>query len=98
MTVYMMAMYDVADEQAHLDYAQAADAVLDKHEGRILAGTTQAQSLSGDSGHAGIVIAFPTHQAALDFYEDPEYQALTTLRETGTINTKIMLVDDQSAA
>ena len=76
MSVYMIAMYDLTDEQTHLEYALDADRIMEKHNGRLLGATTDGLLLEGDQVGCGVVINFPTREDAMAFYNDADYQAL----------------------
>ncbi len=91
MPAYMIATYDIEDQDALERYAQAADSLLQRHGGRLLAADVEAKRLEGQGGHVGVVIAFPTQAQAIGFYNDPDYAALKGIRIAATTNTNIVL-------
>ena len=91
MSAYMIANYDVKDEDAHLRYIQAADPLLVKHGGEIIVADVAAQTIEGNGGTVGVVVKFPSQEAALAFYNDPDYQAVKPIRLASTKNATVVL-------
>lgn len=94
MTTYMIARYDVEDPEAYLQYAFAADPLLERHGGELLVADDMAKPIEGDGGSVSAVVKFPSEAAALSFYNDPDYQALKQIRLASTTNGSVVMASD----
>ncbi len=63
------------------EYGQPVFAEATKHGGEFLVATRHAKTLEGEwAGNWTVVIRFPTSEAALAFYESPDYAPLREAR------------------
>lgn len=91
MSVYFIASYDIEDLQAHERYAIAADPLLEKHGGEILVADEAAKPIEGRSAGINVILKFESEAAAMNFYNDPDYQALKQVRLDSTNNRIVVL-------
>lgn len=82
MSGYIVAMIDVKDMEQYKNYMALTPAIIEKYGGKFLTRGGQTQLLEGKQpGGRMVLLEFPTYQAALDFYNSPEYQAAIKVRE-----------------
>ena len=95
MTAYMIVTAQIADRDAFIaGYGAAAGALVEKFGGRYVLRGPGAQLLEGGFGDgASMVISeWPTKEAALAFWNSPEYAAAKTLRE-GIAECQVLLIE-----
>jgi len=77
-------------------YGFKATEVISRHGGEVLAASTDTQILEGDGlvGTYIVIGKFPSKEAALGFYNDPDYKPLIALRQRETSRAgTVVLVD-----
>ncbi len=76
MKCYAIVQLNIHDESWIAGYGAPVTALVAKHGGRYLARTTDIRRLEGDGEPPNFVavLEFPSHEAAMAFYDDPEYQ------------------------
>ncbi|WNO08551.1 DUF1330 domain-containing protein [Teredinibacter sp. KSP-S5-2] len=94
MSAYLIASYDIEDAQAHDDYASAADFLLTKHGGKLLVADDRGYVLEGKGSMINVIVQFESEIAAMDFYNDPEYNLVKQIRLNATQNGSLVLVKD----
>ena len=77
---YWIARVDVYDPEAYKEYVAANGAALKKYGGRFLVRGAPARLVEGMMRARNVVIEFPSHQAALECFDSPEYQAALKIR------------------
>ena len=76
MTAYVIARINVNDPEDYQTYASQTVALAEKVGGRFLVkGGTQTQ-LEGNSPDRHVIIEFPDHQTALDWYNSDAYRRI----------------------
>ncbi len=76
MTAYVIARINVTDPEDYQTYASQTVASAERAGGRFLVkGGTQTQ-LEGNSPGRHVIIEFPDHQAALDWYDSDDYRRI----------------------
>jgi len=93
MAVFFIASYDVLDFGKYNAYAQQAGALAVKHGGKPLVVAPDATKLEGEPNQMNIVIQFPNQEAAMGWYNDPDYQPLKQLRWEVTENGNAFLAN-----
>ena len=87
MAAYVVAQMHVHDLEKYLAYASKIGAALGNHGGKILA-ASEAEVREGDPPFTRTVIGeFPDSEAARNWYESAEYQAIVSLRLESTTGT-----------
>jgi uncharacterized protein (DUF1330 family) len=81
MKAYLVANVEVADADAYEPYRREVPALIERHGGRYLARGGAIEVLEGNPDYSRLVIVeFPTLDAARNFYGDPDYQRIMTVR------------------
>jgi uncharacterized protein (DUF1330 family) len=78
---YWIAFADVTDPEGYKAYVAANAAAFQKYGARFLTRGGASRTPEGQTRARAVVIEFPTHQAALDCYDSPEYAAAMALRQ-----------------
>lgn len=89
--IYYIGSYDIADTEGFAKYPPRVLALLPKYGGEVLASDTNAFSVEGSAKTMNAIIRFPSREAALGLYEDPEYQEAKRLRQASTRNITMVL-------
>ena len=97
MAVYYIGTYDIVDPEQFKKYPPLVMALLPKYGGEILASDTQAFVVEGTGRTMNAVIRFPTKEAALGLYNDPDYQEAKRIRQSSTRNTSMVLAEEMQA-
>ena len=91
MAVYIIVSYDVADPKAYESYAPGVMPLLQKHGAEILVADPEAKTLEGQSRGVNVVLKFDSEEAAMNWYNDPDYQPLKKIRLDATKNGTAVL-------
>lgn len=94
MGVYYIGSYDIVDPDEFQKYPPVVLALLPKYGGVVLASDTSAVLVEGSVRTMNAIIRFPSREAALGLYNDPEYQEAKRIRQASTTNTSMVLVDE----
>jgi len=78
---YWIARVDVRDPERYKDYVAAAKPAFEKYGAVFLARGGEYTKLEGQVRARNVVIEFPSHQAAVDCYNSPEYQIAAKIRQ-----------------
>ena len=89
--VYYIGSYDITDAAGFAKYPPRVLALLPKYGGEVLASDTHAFSVEGSARTMNAIIRFPSREAALGLYHDPEYQEAKRLRQASTRNITMVL-------
>ena len=85
MSALFIAISKITDRDKLNQYLAGAPASLAGRELKVLAFTETADTIEGvPPGSRVVVLEFPDKQAAQDWYNSPEYQAVVQLRLAGT--------------
>ena len=64
-----------SDQSAAEEYGRLWQPIAQKYQAKILASKGSHQTVEGQDRPRNLIIEFPSYQAALDCYDDPDYQA-----------------------
>jgi uncharacterized protein (DUF1330 family) len=95
MAAYIVAHVQVKNTNWQAEYGPKTGALVQKHGGKILAGSGSAmESLEGDGKLPSVMVIaeFPSLEQAKAWYNDPEYAPMIKLRQTGA-DANIIVVD-----
>ena len=93
MSVYLIANIELNDPDRYKEYVEHAPALIAKHGGKYRVRGGAARVLEGDwSPSRFIVLEFPSREAAMAFYDDPDYAPFKRLRQS-IARTGLILVD-----
>ncbi len=84
MSAYFIANYTVTDPEGYNAYVQKAMPLTMKHGGKAIVAEAKATLLEGAAGNMNITLEFPSEEAAMGWYNDPEYQAIIPMRKAAT--------------
>ena len=74
MAIYYIGSYDISDMEEFKNYPPKVVSLLPKYGGQVLASDVEAIGLEGKPRTMNAIVRFPSKEAALSFYNDPEYQ------------------------
>jgi len=83
---YIVANFQVEDADEYRKYEKGFFPILKRHGGRFFTYDDSTETLEGASPRTGrmVLFQFPSADAAYNWYNDPEYQALSEFRRAGT--------------
>ncbi len=92
--VYMIANLVVEDADEYRKYEKGFFPILKRFDGEFVTFDDSHENLEGDSALEGrvIIFKFPSEQAAKQWYNDDEYQALSEFRRAGTTLKSLTMV------
>lgn len=87
--VYMLANLQIHDAEKYRLYEKGFFPILKKHEGEFITYDDNIVHIEGSKPMEGRVIlfCFPSAKHADEWYSDPEYQAISEHRRSGTTST-----------
>ena len=94
MAVYYMGSYDIIDAEEFQKYPPLVMSLLPKYGGVVLASDTEGFLVEGTARTMNAIIRFPSKEAALGLYNDPDYQEAKRIRQASTTNVGMVLVKE----
>ena len=94
MAVFYIGSYDIIDPQEFQKYPPIVMALLPRYGGEVLASDTSGQLVEGSMRTMNAIIRFPSKEAALGLYNDPDYQEAKRIRQASTRNVSMILVGE----
>lgn len=91
MAAYIIVSYDIDDQQAYEPYVPGVVQTLQKHNAEILVADYEAQSIEGQARGVNVVLRFESEEAAMNWYNDPEYGPVKQIRLASTSNATAVL-------
>jgi uncharacterized protein (DUF1330 family) len=84
--VYVVANFQVHDKDKYREYEKGFFPILKRHGGSFCTYDDNTTTFEGAAPRTGRVVlfSFPSEQAATEWYNDPDYQALSEHRRAGT--------------
>jgi uncharacterized protein (DUF1330 family) len=76
MSAYMVFNYAITNSDGYGAYPLAAMPTLGSHGAEVLVADYKSDAKEGAPGHVTVVLRFDSKEAALGWYESPEYQAI----------------------
>ncbi|NKB34368.1 MAG: DUF1330 domain-containing protein [Pseudomonadales bacterium] len=80
MASYLVANYNVTDQDGYNQYLAAVGPTIGNHGGKILVAGPGSTPVEGNPGAITVVLEFPTREALESWYNSEEYQAIINLR------------------
>lgn len=81
---YTITRITVTDREKYREYARGAFPTMEKHGCEVLVDEKEPILLEGEwAGQRTIILKWPSRQAALDWYNSPEYQEIIGTRHEG---------------
>jgi len=97
MAVYYIGSYDIIDPSEFQKYPPIVLALLPKYGGVVLASDTAASVVEGTTRTMNAIIRFPSKEAVLGLYDDPDYQEAKRIRQASTKNVSMVVVEEYRA-
>ncbi len=94
MAIYYIGSYDIVNNEQFQKYPPLVMALLPKYGGVVLASDTSGLLVEGTKRTMNAIIRFPSKEAALGLYNDPEYQEAKRIRQQSTSNVSMVLVEE----
>ena len=95
MSAYFIASYRITDPAGYEHYLPAVMPTLQTAGCEVLAADYASQAIEGAPGEVTVILKFASKEAALAWYNSPEYQAIKHLRTDNSEGTAV-LVDQWS--
>ncbi|TMI62410.1 MAG: DUF1330 domain-containing protein [Bacteroidetes bacterium] len=93
MSVYVINAYDIHDFETFKDYPPRVGPLLQKHGAKLLAMETNPKALERNPKTMNALVEFPSEEAVLNFYNDPEYRSFIHLRHNSTSNCTMIILN-----
>jgi uncharacterized protein (DUF1330 family) len=91
MSVYFIVSYDIDDSQAYEAYVQGVIPLLQKYQAEILVADYEVKAIEGQPCGVYVVLRFASEEAAMKFYNDPDYEPVKQIRLSTTSNGTAVL-------
>lgn len=89
---YIIGHITVTDPEAYKEYVERDTPILKRLGGRFVVRGGDSEIMEGTTNERHVVIEFPSYQAALDAYNDPDYQKVADIRRR-TAESVILVVE-----
>ncbi|XDA98287.1 DUF1330 domain-containing protein [Sulfitobacter sp. LCG007] len=89
---YIIGHITVRDADAYREYVERDTPILKGLGGRFIVRGGQSEVTEGTAHERHVVIEFPSYEAALTAYHDPEYQEVADIRRR-TADSTIIVVE-----
>jgi uncharacterized protein (DUF1330 family) len=97
MAAFYIGTYDIVDANEFRKYPPLVLALLPRYGGEVLASDTAGVLVEGAMRTMNAIIRFPSKEAALGLYNDPDYQEARRIRQSSTRNVSMVLVEEFQA-
>jgi len=84
MAGYLIANYEITNQEAYQGYIAAVGPTILAHGGEILVAGPGSEAIEGNPGPVTVVLKFPSLDAVRGWYQSPEYQEILSLRTDNT--------------
>lgn len=92
---YIIARVTITDPEAYARYADSARVAMARHGATILARGGRVEALEGEARARNVILEFPSMDAALAYWNSPEYQAARAHR-LGAAEIELCAVEGMS--
>jgi len=93
MAAYVVSMMSIRDAETYRKYTDRTPPIVEKYGGKFLARGGDVLTVEGDEYKDRMVILeFPSRQAILDWFEDPDYQEAREFRHASS-EARILVID-----
>ncbi|MAN13751.1 DUF1330 domain-containing protein [Alterinioella nitratireducens] len=89
---YIIGHITVTDPDSYPEYIRRDTPILERLGAKFIVRGGQAQVMEGQAGDRHVVIEFPSYEAALAAYNDPEYQDVAAIRRASA-DSVILVVE-----
>jgi uncharacterized protein (DUF1330 family) len=91
MAAYFIAKYTVTNPEGFAAYGPAVRPTFAGHEVEFIAVDPASQAIEGSPPQTSVVLKFPSKEAALAWYNSPEYQAIRHLRTDNSVGDAVLV-------
>ena len=91
MPAYVIGSYDVTDQDTYSAYVPAVIPLLQKHGAEVVVADYAAKALEGEARGINVVLKFASEEAALAWYNDPDYDGPKNIRINSSANSTLVL-------
>ncbi|MBC6438212.1 MAG: DUF1330 domain-containing protein [Rhodobacteraceae bacterium] len=77
---YIIGHITLTDPDAYPEYVRRDTPILEKHGAAFIIRGGRSKTMEGQANDRHVVIEFPSYEAALVAYNDPEYQEVAKIR------------------
>jgi uncharacterized protein (DUF1330 family) len=84
MPAYVLAIYDVENQEGYGPYVPAVIPLLQKYGAEVLVADYAPRVLEGDPRGVVVVLRFDSEETALKWYNDPAYEPVRKIRLDST--------------
>ena len=91
MTAYFIASYRITDPAGYEPYVPAVIPILQAHGCEVVVAEHASEAVEGEPGEVTVVLKFASKEAALAWYNSPEYQAIKHLRTDNSEGTAVLV-------
>ncbi len=88
---YIIGHITVTDPDGYPEYVRRDTPILESHGGTFIVRGGQSQTPEGATQDRHVVIEFPTYEAAVAAYNDPDYQEVADIRRRCADSTIILV-------
>ena len=88
---YIIGHIKVTNPDTYPEYVRRDTPILQGFGAKFVVRGGQGQVMEGQAGDRHVVIEFPSYQAALDAYNDPEYQEVAAIRRASADSVIIVV-------
>lgn len=88
---YIIGHITVTDAEGYPEYVRRDTPILEAHGARFVVRGGQSQTPEGLAQDRHVVIEFPSYEAAVTAYNDPDYQAAADIRRRCAESTIIIV-------
>ena len=88
---YIIGHIKVTDPEAYPEYVRRDTPILESFGAKFVVRGGQGQVMEGETGDRHVVIEFPSYEAALAAYNDPEYQEVAEIRRRSADSVMIVV-------
>lgn len=93
---YVVAELEITDRRWVAEYVRDVTPMVERHGGRYLARTGNAEWLEGGRGAGKIhlIVEWPSREAAIAFYESDDYRPYREARLAGAVNEMVLVAGE----
>ncbi len=88
---YIIGHVTISDPEAYQAYALRNNEIFPKHQGKFLVRGGTSEIVEGDTHSRHVIIEFPSYEAALAAYNDPDYQDNMKIRQANSTGTIVVV-------
>ena len=92
MSAYLLANITVNNPEKYKEYVEKVKSLVEKFDGEYLVRGGEMSVIEGDWPHKrNIVIKFPSHEKAMEWYNSEEYKPIRQIRHDNAVSNSIIV-------